>query len=103
MTTPSRSLRTKDLSKAAYLALQGFDYTLEREGVSGRDAHPVGRWVFTATNGGLPTGSALEDANVRFDRGDCLVEPVAYQQELTRVRRELYDFLAIPRRGDVKK
>lgn len=83
--------RTRDLTLASFLALQGHDYSLEREGESPR-GHPIGVWVFTSDD-------TLDGDVDAYQKHVARVEPAQFMRRLTTQRRELYDYLGVSRGG----
>lgn len=80
------SLRTRDMTLAAYLALEGFDYKLEKDGKTA-SGHPLAAWCFF--------GTGVKDAATKFNEGGARVEPDRFSREMRRVRGVLYEYLGM--------
>jgi hypothetical protein len=79
------SVRTTNLTMAAYLMALGFDFDLELTGDQ-VDGHPVGAWVFP--------GEARDHA-MEFNAGEARVEPASFHRAIGSTRREMFRFLKV--------
>lgn len=84
--TRIRELKTDDLAMAAFLHLEGHNH---RE-IRMRDRRSA-EWIFDSDG-------KLRECAETYQRGDALVEPLAFNRTLRQVRDELYHFLRNHRR-----
>lgn len=87
----SAPYRTTDMTEAAFLAMSGFGYKLERDGQTGR-GKPKAAWAFDSRE-------ELPFTVAEFNEGEARVEPVRFRRKLDSIRIELYEFLGISTRG----
>lgn len=73
---------------SAFLSLNGYMYSLRRDGESG-SGHPIGSWVFVDRDGEM--GKMVRE----FNNGKAHVEPDRFLKEVNNVRKAMFRFLDI--------
>lgn len=78
----TEQFETRSLTLAAYLSLQGFEYSIAK--VSGDTPRPYGVWRF-------PDGRDLQRHVSTFQAQEARVEPEAFDNKRAELRREIME------------
>lgn len=84
-----RTVRTTDLSLAAYLVGLGYTPTHEVASDGGTSGHPQGAWVFDSEDGNIV------DHVTQFEAGTATVDPAKYHVTINTTRRDMFKFLGL--------